>query len=255
MPYNQGEADFSEAAYGMYLTCELQRWFDLQDDLDGIAIPPNLQEEADLGYDMAIPRTWSFLYLQFKLPQYLRRSNATEYHAFGKPYFRFNVKTDKTTNEKIQHNLLCDLEAVGETVSYAAPAFLTRGELTTFALNDGMYVNSAFPLPSDLGLVDAGSKHCYAYTGSKDVRAFSEPGPKLARGFDALMSRVRADIAKSDSVVLEEFLSLSASRLIEVVGLSSGIDARPLQKVLLASSSIGLLPMLVSAESAIRREG
>lgn len=135
-----------------------------------------------------------------------------------------------------------------ETVFYAAPAFLARGELTTYARNDGMYVNSAFPLPSDLGLVDAGNKHCYAYTGSMDVRAFSEPGPKFDRGFDALTSRVRTDVAESELVVLEEFLSLSASRLTEVVGLLSQIDARPLQKVLLASSSIGLLPTLVSAE-------
>ncbi|GAB48939.1 hypothetical protein [Mobilicoccus pelagius] len=248
MPYDQSEADFNEAAYGMYLTYELQRWFELQDDLDGIALPPTLQDEADLGYDMSIPRKWGFLYLQFKMPDYLRRSNASEWRIFGEPYFRFKVKTDVTANGCIQRNVLCDLEAEGETVSYAAPAFLTSDELTDYALNDGMYSNSAFPLPSDLGHVPARSNHCFAYTDCRDVRAFSEPGPSVSRGFDELTSRVRGVVGESEPIVLHEFLSRSAVRLVEVIGASSRSDVGPSQSILLASSSVGLMPILVSTE-------
>lgn len=248
MLYDQGEADFNESAYGMYLTCELQRWFDLQDDLDGIALPPTLRDEADLGYDMSIPRKWGLLYLQFKMPKYLRGHNASERHVFGEPYFRFKVKTDVTSNGRIQHNVLCDLEAIGETVFYAAPAFLTIDELTYYARNDGIYSNSAFPLPSDLGCVRARSNHCFAYTDCRDVRAFSEPGPSVSRGFDELSSRVRGVVEESEPIDLHRFLRRSAVRLVEVIGAYSRLDVGPSQSVLLASSLVGLMPILVSAE-------
>lgn len=248
MLYNQSEADFNETAYGMYLTHELQGWFKLQDDLDGIALPPTLRDEADLGYDMAIPRKWGFLYLQFKMPDYLRRRNASEWRTFGQPYFRFKVKTDVTSNGRIQHNVLCDLEDEGEAVFYAAPAFLTSHELTYYALKDCIYANSAFPRPSDLGHVLPRSNHCFAYINCRDVRAFSEPGPSVSRGFYELTRRVRGVVEESEPIVLDQFLSRSAVRLVEVVGASSRSDVGPLQSVLLASSSVGLMPILVSAE-------
>lgn len=247
MPYDQGETDFNEMAYGMYVTFEVQAWLRLQGDLDGVAMPPTLREEADLGYDMAIPRRWGLLFLQFKIPRYLRRSNASEYHTFGEPYFRFPVKTDVTSNGNVQHNVLCNLERHGNDVFYAAPAFLTSRELSDFALNDGMYVNSVFPRPTDLGDVDAGSQHCFAYTDSANVRAFSEPGPKLPRPFSVLESAMRTSVAEAEERPLREFMASSLNSLSELVDLPGSTSLEPTQRFALAASSVGLQPILVHA--------
>lgn len=246
MAYSQRKTEFNENAYGMHLTIELQQWFRDQNDLDGIALPPTLREESELGYDMTIPRRWGILYLQFKVPEYIRGRNGKQYKAFGSPYFRFKVKTDKTMNGKVQHNILCDLEDQGQDVFYAAPAFLTSRELIYYAQYDGMYANSVFPSPSDLQHVAAGSQHCFAYTDSRDIRAFSEPGPMLSRGFEEMVGRVRQNIQDSEPVVLGEFLSDAVFRLQDVTKLAIEADLNFARWISLVSSSVGLLPMLVS---------
>lgn len=249
MIYDQGEADFNESTYGMYLTYEIQKWLYIQGDLDGIALQPTLRDEADLGYDTAIPRSWGMLYLQFKMPRYIRRSNGNEYGTFREPYFRFSVKTDITSNGKIQHNLLFELESRGESVFYAAPAFLTIDEITQYAWNDGMYTNSVFPRPSDLGRVDPGSKHCFAYTSGRKVHAFSEPGPELARSYESIFTVIPTIVTESIPTNLETFLRRTLTTLTEVTETTLPPNLGLLQSVQLACSSIGILPLLISSQN------
>jgi len=250
MPYEQGQADFNESMYAMYLAVEIQRWLYEQGDLVGVAITPTLRSEADLGYDAAIPRQWAMLYLQFKVPQYLRRRHANEFPVFGEPYFRFAVKTDATSNGMVQHNLLCDLEATGADVFYASPCFLTNDELFQHAFTDGMYLNSVFPRPSQLGPVDEGSDHCYAYTSSVDVRSFSEPGPPKQASFELVRNAVSAGVQTAELESLGRFLEREISKLPEnASGLTRDRFAdgeNELQELALRASQAGVLPFLVA---------
>lgn len=250
MPYQQRQADFNESMYAMYLTFEIQRWLYEQGDLVGVAITPTLREEADLGYDAAIPRQWAILYLQFKVPQYLRRPHANEFHVFGEPYFRFAVKTDATNNGMVQHNVLCDLEATGADVFYASPCFLTNDELFQHAFNDGMYQNSVFPRPSQLGPVDEGSDHCYAYTSSLDVRSFSEPGPPKNASFELVRKAVSASVETAELENLGRFLEREISKLRKNESGSTrdrfADDGHELQELGLRASQAGVLPFLVA---------
>lgn len=233
----------------MQLTGELQRWFHEQDDLDGVALLPGLNEEARLGYDVSIPRRWGMLYLQFKMPKYLRRSNASEYAAFGEPYFRFPVKTDATLNGKVQHNVLCELEESGAAVFYASPCFLKSSELKDFARNDGMYSNSVFPRPLDMGVVPVNSRHSFAYTGIHDVRACSEPGPKFSASAELLHRKLVAVVRGAELMSLEQFLSTSLVKLMDKIG-STDLDGESVASLLASeSNSIGLQAFIVRSGS------
>ncbi|WP_445337232.1 hypothetical protein [Clavibacter sp. CFBP 8614] len=218
MPYDQSSADFNESTYGMYLTTEMQRWLSDQDDLDGVALIIDQNKEALVGYDASIPRRWGMLYLQFKMPKYLRRSNASEYAAFGQSYFRFRVKTDATINGNVQHNVLCELEGTGAAVFYAAPSFLRSDELIDYALHDGMYVNSVFPRPQDLGTVAVNSLHSFAYTSAQDIRACSEPGPRFAANVESMRKVVKSTLESADMLPLEQFLPGAYRNLISKTG-------------------------------------
>lgn len=191
----------------MYLIEELQRWLREQGDLDGVALLPTLRREADLGYDVGIRRKWSVLYLQFKIPQYLSRKNSAEYPFFEAPYFRFKVKSNATRNGNVQHNILCDLEAAGEAVFYASPCFLSEAALNEYALSDGMYANSVFPRPMALGFVREGSSHVFAYVDSRNVRTFSEPGPRFSASNDDLQLFLRSSVQRAEPTLLKDFLS------------------------------------------------
>lgn len=248
MPYTQKSADFNEATYGLHLTFEIQRWLKDQDDLDGVARLPTLRDEADLGYDVSVPARWGLLYLQFKMPEFMYGARASEFGVFNEPYFRFPVKTDATTNGKIQHNVLLALEESGESVFYAAPSFLTGEELSRFALNDGMYLNSVFPRPSDLGEVVAGSLHRFAWTDDRNVRAFSDPGPLFDGGFGEVQSKITGRLLESQPVVLEQFVEASIGAMmteVEPVDRPRGSQVLWLTSL---SNSIGLQPFLLRGE-------
>lgn len=252
VPYQQGQADFNESTYAMYLTVEIQRWLHEQGDLDGVALLPSLRSEADLGYDVAIPRRWAMLYLQFKMPRFLRRSNASEYAVFGGPYFRFAVKTDATLNGLEQHNVLCDLETSGADVFYASPCFLTSGELRQYAFSDGMYLNSVFPRPLQLGKVPRDSQHCFAYTSTSDIRAFSEPGQPTEASFASVRRKLSSSVEKAEARGLRDFMEQALSDFPEgAIGQAyedgySVSDQSDLQRLSRRAGGIGLLPFLVA---------
>lgn len=246
--YKQKNADFNEATYGMQLTFELQSWLQDQKDLVGAAILPTLRDEAELGYDVKIPRQWGMLYLQFKMPEYMRGKNAAEHDTFGESYFRFDVKTDKTNNDKIQHNALCDLEDAGENVFYAAPRFLTVDEINEYALNAGMYANSVFPRPSLLGEVEENSSHRYGYTGVNDIRAFSEPSLPVEGSFDTMTESLRQNLIRRDEAPLERFVRSSLETLSEHQDQTlepNADDRTALEQLLVLSNRLALQPFIV----------
>jgi hypothetical protein len=117
----------SEYSYGLGLAIEVVSRLGGMPHLIAAPLVPSLQQEADLGFDVAIEGRWLLLCLQFKIPTRLVRRSAAQAEAFDVPYFRFQVKTDTTRNGQSQHNTLCDLQqslsGIGEHVLYAAPIF------------------------------------------------------------------------------------------------------------------------------------
>jgi len=245
MPYNQKTPDFNEYMFGMYLTFEVLESLRADDDLDGIALSPSLQEEADLGYDMKIPRKSAMLYLQFKLPELMRKSNASEWGTFGDQYLRFTVKTDATTNGNIQHNVLCALEDSGEHVFYAAPAFMTMNEITEYVNEKTVCDNSVFPRPSALGPVQPDSTHRFAYIDADNVHAFSEPKPAGDSNYDPLLNKLRSSVREAERIPVEEFLGRESSLLSVHIGHTPESD-NVVQRVIETSSAVGLQPILVT---------
>lgn len=170
---------FSESSYALALSCELLGWSRTTQALAAYPVVPTLQQEADLGYDLSLAMNWAVLFLQFKVPQRLHGANAGQMSHFGRPYFRFPVKTNRTANNAIQHNTLLQLEqqrSADALVYYSAPIFAQGIELYDAVITKEVQQRSVFVPPSILPAVRANDRHVIAYTGQHDVTPFSEPG-------------------------------------------------------------------------------
>ena len=113
------KSGFSEFSYGFAVTHGL-----LLNDPNVVKAPhlPSLIEEGKLGYDVNLEYSGHTLFLQFKLSDYLVRSNALYWDYYKDPYFRIEVTPNRISE---QHNLLRQLADEGEDVFYVAPLFNT----------------------------------------------------------------------------------------------------------------------------------
>lgn len=242
-----------EYSYGLALTIEAVENLGGLPKLAAAPLMPTLQHEANLGFDIALQSSWLLLCLQYKIPQRLERRNAGQAAQFGVPYFRFEVKTNLTSNGRCQHNVLYDLELSlrpsGGLVRYAAPLFDTSAELSHHALNGTLIDASVFIAPSVLGRVSPGEKHCFAYTTRSNVRAYSEPGPETNAAFSLALDQMLS--AASDSPrPLSEFLERMYSDLREVAEFDLAPDLPVERRLALAAASLGLQAIVVQVPHA-----
>ena len=218
-------AEFNESTYATIVTAQLTSWLQQHGALRGVPITPTLKAEADLGYDVATPAKWGMIYLQYKLAEYMRGSNARERAWLRGNYFRFKVKTDMTKNGKVQHNTLCELEARelprGGLVFYTAPIFLTVEDLFKHLSEGTVLEHSVFALPSQLGKVTAGDLHRYTYTKKSDVRPFSEPGPERSASFAEFQREVSVALEASETESLTKYLGDTVAALAQLSEVAS----------------------------------
>ena len=150
--------DFSEFSYGYAVTEELAKTHKAH--LLGAPIFPSLYEEGKVGggYDMKIPMAGKAIFIQFKLSDYLERTNAKEHRdgVLSVPYYRMHIRPIKHSD---QHNLLLELENSGETVFYIAPEFHLPRELNEFYLNSSVVQNSAAFSPGVIGPMPDDEEH------------------------------------------------------------------------------------------------
>lgn len=141
----------SEYTYGLCATIEIVNRLGGMKRLIAAPLVPSLQQEADLGFDLALEGRWLLLCFPFKIPTQLVRGNAGEAAVMGTPYFRFHVKTNATSNGRCQHNTLCELEqllsSAGEHVLYSAPIFDTHRDLSSYARSHTLVEHSVFVPP------------------------------------------------------------------------------------------------------------
>jgi hypothetical protein len=119
----------SEFSYGYALTQELTGG--ALGGLVAAPIFPSLYQEGQAGggYDVALPFAGAALYVQFKLSDCMVYRSAAEWGQFGRSYYRMHLRPGRHSE---QHRMLCDLQAAGEEVFYAAPYFHTTEELNMF---------------------------------------------------------------------------------------------------------------------------
>lgn len=149
--------DFSEFSYGYAVTEELVA--SLKASVVAAPVFPSLYEEGKKGgYDVKIPLAGKPIFLQFKLSNYLERTNSKEHRdgLLSVPYYRMYLRPTKHSD---QHNLLLDLEGSGETVFYIAPEFHLPSELNNFYLTKVVVANSAAFSPRDIGHLPDDEEH------------------------------------------------------------------------------------------------
>lgn len=240
----------SEYTYGLCMTIEIVNRLGGIKRLVAAPLVPSLQQEADLGFDLALEGRWLLLCLQFKIPTRLVRSNATEAAVMGTPYFRFHVKTNETSNGQCQHNTLCELEqllsAGGEHVLYAAPIFDTHRDLSHHARLHTLVEHSVFVPPMRIGPVQAGHPHCFAYTTKHDVRPFSEAGQPFDGSFEGIVDRLFS--TAGDRQTLAAFLASCDLKLAQAAERRTVTDLPPGRAAAFDALALDLQPIVVGVD-------
>ena len=166
---------FSEFTYGFALTNEIVSR--IKSTIGTAPIFPSLIDEGKEGggYDVSIEFKGKPVFYQFKLSHYMKRKHASERHLFNGPYYRFELMALRHSD---QHNLLLDLEAVGNTVFYCAPKFYEASQLNSFFTSSSIASNSIFIRPSKIGNLPDDDYHSVCFEiGNPNIYLCSEPVP------------------------------------------------------------------------------
>ena len=146
--------EFSEFSYSFALTRELMN----STTLTGTPLLPSTRDEGRLGYDLQIPISGVPVFFQFKLADYLKRSNAKYIRDgyYNTPYFRINIYKKHISN---QHNILRHLANSSYLVYYVAPTFHLQDHFdNTFNSNQVISSSGFFDL-SDLPTIVTDEEH------------------------------------------------------------------------------------------------
>lgn len=133
---------------------------------------PTLVEEGSLGYDAKFDKKGRPLFIQTKIPEYLRRKDAKEYGHFGKPYFRFDVYPERKSK---QHNLLIDLgRRFRNSVFYVGPLFHTEKQFDSIVASRKIIKNSKFISTTNLKPNKDDDEHVICYAEKCKSKMWSE---------------------------------------------------------------------------------
>jgi hypothetical protein len=118
------------------------------DNLIGFPVLPSLKDEQSKGYDAELPVEGTPFYYQFKLTEYLKRSDAAERldKTHTGPYFRIKLH-NRDCN--LQHRLLWKLGQECADTYYVAPQVPTRAQFNDAFLNKSIIANSRMIRLSD----------------------------------------------------------------------------------------------------------
>ncbi len=162
------------------------------------------------GYDVKIPLHPVPIFLQFKIPQIVRRQSDLMPNGFITPYLRMHLRTKRPN----QHKLLLDLEATGKLVYYATPDFSSVSELDKHFTTQRVHHRSWYIRPSRLGQLDDRPHHVAYQLGSSNVWLCSQP-KRLEGGFSS--EAFAADLHKSIEFAKQEESILFLRKLVSVI--------------------------------------
>jgi len=152
----------SEFSYGYALTEELIKGFG--SSITAAPVFPSLYQEGKKGggWDVKLKRGGIPLFIQFKLSHYLKKKNAKERISgyFSSPYYRMHIRPKKDSK---QHELLLELENLGNEVYYSAPGFHEPSELNDAYLGKQVKNKSIWVKPTDVGHINDDDEHYIAF--------------------------------------------------------------------------------------------
>ena len=156
----------------------------------GAPVFPNLIQEGMSGFDIRINFPGAPLFLQYKLPELMRRGTAFEIAnwscpGLSLPFFRIAMMRRDISR---QHELLIELESrYPANVYYAAPGLENIRDFDRAYNSAAVARRSVFFSPTDIGPLPDDKNHSLAYKPGLSVGYFfSEPKPINARTFDQL---------------------------------------------------------------------
>lgn len=165
--------DFSEFTFGYALTDNLIHR--TLSGVRGVPIFPSLKDEGQsgVGYDVKIPRHSKPLFLQFKLPQVVKRHRKSAWgHNLNPLYYRMHLMR---SSDSSQHRSLLRLARKGKDVFYVAPEFHSRKLLGSLHSHGEVPQRSAFFDPKDIGFLSDEPHHIAYKTGAPTGWVCSDP--------------------------------------------------------------------------------
>jgi hypothetical protein len=175
--------EISEFSFGFALTAELIATFNLKSAGAPEFATQYAEGQVGGGWDVKLSATP--IYLQFKRSHRMVTRGAQEYHLFSSlPFYRMYIHR---RNHSDQHQLLLDLENLGNLVLYAAPGFSRSSELQTVYSADRVAESSLFLRPSEVKALADDEQHWVAfqmvpertYFCSQPRRVKAEPAKQL----------------------------------------------------------------------------
>lgn len=219
--------NFSEFSYGYALTEELVYW-------SGSAITaspvfPSLREEGEEGggYDVKIPQYGSFLFLQFKLSEYMlgrRNTKEVKQGRFKGLFYRISIRSSRYSK---QHESLLKLEALGESVYYVAPVFHEAKDFHLGYIKGDIAKKSIFIPPQQIGEFNDEQPHYVSFQNPNDtIYKLSEPVEiGIATSFENFTESVSESLlAKGESALRESALNQLITNIIGIIVNLSLID-------------------------------
>ena len=126
------------------------------------------------------PRREKFSTFSSKLSDCMKARGAREYktpgHSLSLPYYRFEITSERISN---QHSLLLSLQDTQPLTFYVVPAFHRNDEINEYWSSDSVTQNSVFVRPRSIGDLPDLNPHrvCFDVASIKNKQAyfFSEP--------------------------------------------------------------------------------
>jgi hypothetical protein len=182
---------YTEFSFGYAFTENLIR--SLKAGPASAPIFPNLNQEAQLGYDVRIDLPACPLFFQYKLPERMVKNSAAEIsqHGLGitTPFFRMPLMRSSISQ---QHDLLMDWEGrFPGKVFYATPHLQNLHQFNRAYSHARVHLCTTFFLPRDIGPLPDDKSHSIAYKAGLAVGYFcSDPKEVKARTFQDIEKTV-----------------------------------------------------------------
>jgi len=147
------------------------------------------------------------LFIQHKRPEFISRSDGSEYNNWNRPYYRYKFDLyQQSTLSQLEANLSTD----DALVVYACPACHTFSDLFNFSLSHTLVNNSNFVKTSDL---DNHSRYTFIDGGTEGL-AFSEPTKINPLSLKDALSKLRVKKKFDDNL---KFLTSLAEKISHTV--------------------------------------
>ena len=196
------QCEFSETAYAFSLISEIIRT-GVFGRIIKAPIAPSTVEEGETGYDLELITSGKPLFLQFKVPDFVKRKMPSCPSPLSSPFFK--IKMRKTPSD--QHNILKRLsDQKTGSVFYVAPTFFQRSEFDDAFIKNEVCKRSAFFSLNNLPLINDTKQHHIFYKTSGRyycAKGYYCSEPKLIS--DGQTDLIGAYLDKSDSVDISRF--------------------------------------------------